>query len=127
MKIFKKSEPKTEAKKEFLSPKPDFISELKNTNFKDVGTWSEPVRLGSFIAICLATTIASSLFMVQPIINKIDFVKQQRETLYEKYRTDKTKLVTAQQTEKQLKEIENNFIFQLSQLPTESEIPDLVE
>lgn len=127
MKIFKKSEPKTELKKESYSPKPDFLTELKNTNFKDVGTWSDSVRLASFFAIGLSTTVVASLLMVNPIINKIDFVKQQREKLYEKYRTDKTKLVIAQQTEKQLKEIENNFIFQLSQLPTESEIPDLVE
>ena len=105
----------------------DFMHEVKTIDLEDYGSWSTPVKALSWLLIFGVTAASSNYLVVQPLIQQIDSMQEERTFLLDDYQTKKAKLVGAEMYQAQLVEVERKFNEQLSQLPKESEIPGLVE
>lgn len=105
----------------------DFMHEVKTINLEDYGSWSKPVKALSWMLIFGVTAAASNYLVVQPVIEQVNSIQEERIFLLESYQTKKASLVGAEMYQAQLVEVEKKFNEQLSQLPKESEIPGLVE
>ena len=61
----------------------DFMHEVKTIDLEDYGSWSTPVKALSWLLIFGVTAAASNYLVVQPLIQQIESMQEERAFLLE--------------------------------------------
>lgn len=104
-----------------------FISELRDLDFRDVGRWPLLFRA---LAIALLFVVATWL-MVWQFVQKgnlpaLEAAEAEQETLWNTFDTKQRKAANLEAYRQQLVEIERSFGAMLRQLPGQTEVPSLL-
>lgn len=102
------------------------VDQINQLNFKDIGGWPLPFKIGLLGLILLAIVSAAAWFVWHPTWATLDAGRQEELKLKEAYIEEKKKAINLQAYEQQLKEIEQAFGTLLKQLPKKSEMDALI-
>lgn len=102
------------------------LSELKNLDFNNVGMWP-PVVKGTAIALLCVGVLGLGYYLdTQNQLDVLDRVRQQEETLKRDFETKQAKAANLEGYKQQMKEMEESFGTMLRQLPSKTEVADLL-
>ena len=105
----------------------NLIQELRSLDPRDPGRWPLPVRAVVVLACFLAASIALIYFAVWQ--NQMPLLQQredQEQALRTEFRTKHSKAVNLSLYKQQLADIERSFGAMLRQLPSKTEVPNLL-
>jgi type IV pilus assembly protein PilO len=105
----------------------NLMQELRSLDPRDPGRWPLPVRAVVVLACLLAASIALIYFAVWQ--NQMPLLQQredQEQTLRNEFRTKHSKAVNLALYKQQLADIERSFGAMLRQLPSKTEVPNLL-
>jgi type IV pilus assembly protein PilO len=105
----------------------NLIQELRSLDPRDPGRWPLPVRAAVILVCVLAASVALIYFAVWQ--NQMPLLQQredQEQTLRTEFRTKHSKAVNLALYKQQLADIERSFGAMLRQLPSKTEVPNLL-
>jgi type IV pilus assembly protein PilO len=105
----------------------DFLNSFNTLDPQNMGNWPIPVKITILVFVLLLTLALAYFLLIRPVMDQIDGVRIQEETLLNEYRDKDSKLRNLQLYEIQVKQMEDTFGQLLLQLPKENEIPGLIE
>jgi type IV pilus assembly protein PilO len=105
----------------------NLLEELRSLDWRDPGRWPFPIRAG-VIAVCfvLLSIVAVYLFVWQPKQPELATLENQESQLRNEYRTKHQKAVNLELYKQQLADIEKSFGAMLRQLPSKTEVDNLL-
>ncbi len=105
----------------------EFISQLRDLDFRDVGRWPLVFRL---LAVALLFVVASWLlvwqFVFKGTLPELEAAEAEQVSLWSTFDTKQRKAANLEAYRQQLVEIERSFGAMLRQLPGQTEVPSLL-
>lgn len=105
----------------------EFISQLRDLDFRDVGRWPLVFRL---LAVALLFVVASCLLVWQFVFKgnlpNLEAAEAEQVSLWSTFDTKQRKAANLEAYRQQLVEIERSFGAMLRQLPGQTEVPSLL-
>jgi len=105
----------------------EFISQLRDLDFRDVGRWPLVFRL---LAVALLFVVASWLLVWQFVFKgnlpELEAAEAEQVSLWSTFDTKQRKAANLEAYRQQLVEIERSFGAMLRQLPGQTEVPSLL-
>lgn len=105
----------------------DFLKELKSLDMKEYGTWSQPVKIATWVIYCGLSAILVFILLVNPKFDSINFEKKSNEDLLEKYKVKHAELIKLESQQAQIDKLKAKFQDQLDRLPKQAEITGLID
>lgn len=110
----------------------DFIQELKefdinDLDFENVGTWPMPVKIIIWVLIFSAVLVAGYVYDISDLQEELVKVQQKEQTLKSQFERKAFQASNLQAYREQMKEMEESFGALIGQLPSATEVPDLLE
>lgn len=100
--------------------------DLKNLDTKNYGNWPTPIKLAACLGIFLVVLLLGYLFKIkQSFDTKADLMAQEQQLLVT-FRDKQAKVVNLEDYKKQLAEMEELLRQMVRQLPSKTEMPDLL-
>jgi len=103
-----------------------YIEDLKQTNWRDPGTWALLPKLVVLVAILVALPALGYFFDTQSQLEDIDRGAQEEAKLKEEYVNKKRQAINLDLYRQQLREIDTQFGALLRQLPNKSQMDALL-
>ena len=105
----------------------NLLEELRTLDWRDPGRWPFPIRAG-VIAVCFVavSAIGFYLFVWQTREPELTSLENQETQLRSEYRTKHQKAVNLELYKQQLADIEKSFGAMLRQLPSKTEVDNLL-
>ena len=104
----------------------NWVEQLNQLNFRDIGGWPGPFKIGLLAVIFLGILLAAAWFVWRPEWNDLESGKQEEAKLKETFMQKKKLAVNLEAYERQLRDIEQAFGTLLKQLPRKSEMDALI-
>ncbi|HYW92512.1 MAG TPA: type 4a pilus biogenesis protein PilO [Gammaproteobacteria bacterium] len=105
----------------------DLIQDLRNLDFNDIGSWSGFAR-GFVIALCCLVIAFLGYYMViRGELNDLHGAQAKEQQLRQTFEAKQRRVANLDAYEKQLKEMRASFGSMLRQLPSQTEIADLLQ
>lgn len=101
------------------------LSEI-NWDLNVAGTWPLPVKIGSFIFVCLMVVGVGTYFDTMEQLAILDSAEQKEQTLKLEFENKHRKSVNLNDYKNQLAQIEASLAEMIRQMPTEAEIASLL-
>lgn len=110
----------------------DVIQELQEFDFNDIdfdniGTWPTPVKAIVWILVFVAVLVLGYIYVVKDQQITLDKEQQQEITLKKEFEKKAYQAANLEAYRKQMVEMEESFGALLSQLPSDTEVPGLLE
>ena len=102
------------------------LDELRQLDFKDIGNWPLPSKIGGLLILLILLIAATYWFDWRPLLDQLEAGRQVETSLKETFMQKKRIAVNLESYEKQLAEIKQAFGTLLKQLPKKSEMDALV-
>lgn len=102
------------------------LSDLNDINLKQLGSAPLAVRLCVIIVVCISTLSVGLLLQTYPSYQQFNRAQQTEQTLKQTYQSKAAKAAQIDQYQAQLKTLRNTLNTLLEQLPSETEIPQLI-
>ena len=100
------------------------ISDLDTNN---MGSWPAPIKvLASVLLMVLVLTLGYN-FLISDLQNHLELKREEESTLKEQFATKAHMAANLELYTQQMKEMENSFGMLLRQLPSDTEVPGLLE
>ena len=100
--------------------------DLSEIDFSNMGAWPLAGKV-AFVAItCLVILLLGYFLDLSGQFDKLDRASQQEEQFKQEYRTKYTKVINLDTYKVQMKEMEDSFGAMLRQLPSKTEVEDLL-
>lgn len=104
----------------------EFFDELRSLNQNNIGSWPRWAYIGFITLICLAILGAGIWYLVLPKQEELEQVQQKEQELRQEFETKQKKVANLDAYRTQLAEMERRFGELLRQLPSETEVPNLL-
>lgn len=104
----------------------DAISDLQTLDVQSPGTWPSWVHYAAAILTLVAIVGAGVYFKLIPLKEELDAAKRQEVALFDEFQTKQKKVVALDAYKEQLQEMERSFGAMLKQLPSRSEVANLL-
>jgi len=102
------------------------LQELDVSDLKRIGTAPQPVRMGALVLLAVAILLGMGWFLVKPAMADLEDAQQEEKELRDKFKTMQSKAAQLEAYEEQKKKLEESLAGKLDQLPTETELEDLL-
>ena len=100
--------------------------DLNELDFSNAGNWPLPVKLIAVLAVCGAVGFAGYWFDTKEQISVLDKAKAEEETLKTEFQTKQAVAANLAAYKQQMKDMEKTFGALLLQLPSKTEVAELL-
>ncbi|MES1942699.1 pilus assembly protein, PilO [Salinisphaera sp. PC39] len=104
----------------------EFIDELRSLDQNNIGSWPRWAYAGAIAIVCLAIVGAGTWYLVLPKKDDLARVQRQERELRSEFETKQKKVANLDAYKAQLAEMEKRFGELLRQLPSQTEVPKLL-
>ena len=100
---------------------------LADLNFENVGSWPAPIKVLVWVALLVAVLVAGYYYHIKDL--QLGLVKEQQQeiTLRKEYEKKAFQAANLEAYRQQMVEMEESFGALVSQLPSDTEVPGLLE
>lgn len=110
----------------------DFFQELKDfdvndLDFENVGVWPTPVKVVIWLIVFIAVVALGYVYDISDLRLQLDSEKRKEVELKEEYKKKAFQAANLDAYRKQMVEMEESFGALVSQLPSDTEVPGLLE
>lgn len=102
------------------------LSDLNNLDFNNIGSWPLPAKAMAVAMICVAVAFLGYWFDISDQLNVLNEARQREEALKKDFEDKHSKAVNLEAYRSQMKEMEESFGTMLRQLPSKTEVADLL-
>lgn len=102
------------------------LSELQNLDFSDVSGWPLPAKMAAVVAICVAVLAAGFWFDTRNQLEDLEKLRAQEPQLKKTFEAKQHKAANLDEYKAQLEEMERSFGAMLRQLPSKTEVAELL-
>ena len=102
------------------------LDELRNIDINDLASWPLPVKLAAVITLCVAILVGGHFLFIQGQLEEWDRKKQDEVKLKQTYLGKKALAVNLPAYRQQMEDMERTFDSLRRQLPSKTEIPDIL-
>lgn len=102
------------------------LSELQNIDFENVGSWPPVVKGIAIVIVSVAVLGLGYWFDSKAQLEELDKIRAEESTLKNTFETKQAKAVNLGAYKMQMKEMEESFGTMLRQLPSQTEVADLL-
>lgn len=103
------------------------MNKLAQTELKDVHLLPKPVKLVLLALLFVVVFVVAYFAVLHTQVSALQTAREQEITLKEDYRQKNVQLINSQQLEQELQQLRTRFDGLLRQLPTDAQIPDLLQ
>lgn len=110
----------------------DWLAELRDVDFSElefstIGVWPLPLRLGLLALIVVATLLAAYFFHIRDMGARLEYLQREEVTLRNTFAEKAFESANIEAYQAQMVELEESFSALLAQLPSDTEVPGLLE
>jgi type IV pilus assembly protein PilO len=105
----------------------EFIDSLNNLDPENIGSWPVPVKLFIWLVACVVAGFLIYYLMLSDSLNQLETTQSKEGTLMSEYESKAFQASNLQSYKDQMAEMENTFGALLRQLPSDTEVPGLLE
>lgn len=102
------------------------LSQFSNLDFNDVGAWPVAVKAVAICLLCVAVAGAGYWFVIQQQLEELEAARDKEQDLLATFETKQRKAANLEAYRQQMVEMENSFGAMLRQLPSETEVAELL-
>lgn len=102
------------------------ISQYQNLDPENMGSWPLPARIGVILVVCIAVLVAGYYLDTKDVEHRLQKVTSQESTLKTKFENGQRRAVNLSSYQEQMREMEESFGTMLRQLPSRTEVADLL-
>ena len=103
------------------------LSDLNDLDFDNIGAWPTPIKAVVVLLLLAAVLVAGYMLDTKDMMAQLERVQQQEGTLLSEFKRRQTVVANFEAYKAQLEEMEQSLASMLRQLPTRTEMPDLLE
>lgn len=103
------------------------LSDLNDLDFENIGTWPAPIKAVVILLLVAAVSVAGYMLDTKDMMAQLARVQQQEGTLLREFKRRQTVVANFEAYKAQLEEMRQSLDSMLRQLPTRTEMPDLLE
>ncbi len=100
--------------------------DLNNLDFNNVGAWPVPVKAGLIVVVCILILVAGYFLDVKGQLENLERARGQEATLKQEFERKQAKAANLEKYKAQLEEMKKSFGTMLRQLPSKTEVEDLL-
>lgn len=104
----------------------DFFDELGTLNQNNIGSWPFWAYVGSIVVVVVLILGLGNWYMVSPKSDELEQVIKQEQTLRDEFERKQKKVANLDAYKQQLAEMQETFGALLRQLPSQTEVPNLL-
>ena len=101
--------------------------DLSDLEFSNVGNWPMPVKIGMIAVVCVIVLVAGYFLDVSNQREILSRAESQENSLKREFEEKQSKAANLDAYKKQMKEMEESFGTMLRQLPSKTEVENLVD
>lgn len=102
------------------------ITQYQNLDPENMGGWPLPARIGVILAISIAVLVAGYYFDISDVEKRLQKVTSLESDLKTKFESGQRRAVNLVAYQQQMREMEESFGTMLRQLPSRTEVADLL-
>jgi len=102
------------------------ITQYQNLDPENMGSWPLPARIGVIVAACIAVLVAGYYLDISDVESRLQKVTSQETVLKTKFERGQKRAVNLAAYQQQMREMEESFGTMLRQLPSRTEVADLL-
>lgn len=102
------------------------ISQYQNLDPENMGSWPLLARVGVILAVCIAVLVAGYYLDTKDVEHSLQKAASQESTLKTKFEKGQRRAVNLSAYQEQMREMEESFGTMLRQLPSRTEVADLL-
>lgn len=102
------------------------LSELSNLDPENIGNWPAGIKAAIVALVCAALLFAGYWFHIKGMLEELEREEQKEVTLKESFEKKQAKAANLEPYKQQMKEMEESFGTMLRQLPSKTEVADLL-
>lgn len=100
--------------------------DLSEIDFSNIGSWPMPGKIAFVVITCLLVLAIGYFADLSSQFNRLSIAERQEQALKEEYKTKYAKVINLETYKVQMKEMEDSFGAMLRQLPSKTEVEDLL-
>ena len=100
--------------------------DLSEIDFNNMGAWPMPGKIAFVVIICLIVLAIGYFVDLSGQFNRLSMTERQEQQLKQDYKTKYGKVINLETYKVQMKEMEDSFGAMLRQLPSKTEVEDLL-
>ena len=100
--------------------------DLNNLDFNNVGAWPVPVKAGLIVVVCILILVAGYFLDIKGQLENLERARGQEATLKQEFERKQAKAANLEKYKAQLEEMKKSFGTMLRQLPSKTEVEDLL-
>lgn len=102
------------------------IGDLQALDVQNPGAWPGWVHVAAALLACVVLVAAGTWFVLVPMNDELKDQREQETTLFNEFERKQKKVVTLDAYKEQLQEMERSFGAMIKQLPSKSEVANLL-
>ena len=102
------------------------LSDINNLDAKNYGSWPMPVKLVAAFLLFAAVAVAGYFMKIKPANDELDILRAKEQELIVVFTEKQGKVVNLEEYKKQLEEMRELLRQMIRQLPSKTEMPDLL-
>lgn len=103
-----------------------YLQELRGLDINNVGGWPRWAQIGATLLLCFLLFFLGFRFLIQPKQAELEQAKQEEQQLRSEFETKQKKVANLDAYKRQLDEMQHSFGAMLKQLPSKSEVANLL-
>jgi len=103
------------------------LSDLNDLDLENLGSWPTPIKAVVIILLVAAVLVAGYMLDTKDMMAQLERVNQQEGSLLREFERRQTVVANYDAYKAQLEELQQSLDSMLRQLPTRTEMPDLLE
>ncbi len=100
--------------------------DLNNLDFSNLGAWPVPVKAGLIVVVCILILVAGYFLDIQGQLDDLERARAQETRLKKEFEQKQAKAANLDKYKAQLEEMKKSFGAMLRQLPSKTEVEDLL-
>ncbi len=100
--------------------------DLNNLDFNNVGAWPVPVKAGLIAVVCILILVAGYFLDIKGQLENLERARAQEAKLKQEFERKQAKAANLEKYKAQLEEMKKSFGTMLRQLPSKTEVEDLL-
>lgn len=102
------------------------VDEINSLDFNDVGSWPDWAHVTAVIIVCIAIGFAGYWFIIKDMVVELEQVEKEEPVLRAEFENKQKKVANLEAYKVQLEEMKRSFGAMLRQLPSKSEVANLL-
>ncbi|MCW8827160.1 MAG: type 4a pilus biogenesis protein PilO [Gammaproteobacteria bacterium] len=102
------------------------ITQYQNLDPENMGSWPLAARVGVLLAVCIGVLVAGYYLDISDVENRLQKATNQETELKTKFEKGQMRAVNLAAYQQQMREMEESFGTMLRQLPSRTEVADLL-